>query len=364
MQSSGLKQIVIFISSALLFAISYFTLITIVCFFIKIPIFANTEIWLKDMYKIKDMINDKPTTKQRLIVISGSNSLFGLNGAMIEANTQFRFINYATHASLPINYHIDKIIAKAHNGDIIILPLEFNYYSNNAPTKEYWYIENMLSWGNGYYKYIDIIDVVLALLHNNPIQTLSQLIHFIKYTSYQSNQSNIQANMEKIVNQEMIISQNPSMGEEVITLPCQAAEWAGYNYKSSSPNGDFCSQENSKPFYTEYAYLDTQLEVSSFFLSEYKRLKDFADSKNIKIFLFYPVTMENSLFSLTDIKTFQKIENLTSQLATHHINIYGDFRDSHFNSQYFFDTSYHLNNKGVNVRTSIFIKQLLQLPIH
>ncbi|CUU40370.1 hypothetical protein [Helicobacter typhlonius] len=56
--------------------------------------------------------------------------------------------------------------------------------------------------------------------------------------------------------------------------------------------------------------------------------------------------MENSLFNLTDIKTFQKIENLTSQLATHNINIYGDFRDSH------------------NVRTSIFIKQLLQLPIH
>ncbi|WP_334089881.1 hypothetical protein [Helicobacter typhlonius] len=39
---------------------------------------------------------------------------------------------------LPINYHIDKIMAKAHNGDIIILPLEFNYYSNNAPTKGYW----------------------------------------------------------------------------------------------------------------------------------------------------------------------------------------------------------------------------------
>ncbi|CUU40369.1 MULTISPECIES: hypothetical protein [Helicobacter] len=71
--------------------------------------------------------------------------------------------------------------------------------------------------------------------------------------------------MEKIVNQENTISQNPSIHEEMITLPCQAAKWAGYNYKSSSPNGDFCSQENSKPFYTESAYLNTHLEVSSFF---------------------------------------------------------------------------------------------------
>ena len=54
------------------------------------------------MYKIKDMINDKLTTKQRLIVISGSNSLYGLNGAMIEANTQFRFIRFAYKLSYRI----------------------------------------------------------------------------------------------------------------------------------------------------------------------------------------------------------------------------------------------------------------------
>lgn len=102
MQPSGLKQIVIFIYSALLFAVSYFTLIAVLCFFLKIPVLTNTEIQLKDMYKIKDMINDKLTTKQRLIVISGSNSLFGLNGAMIEANTQFRFIRFAYKLSYRI----------------------------------------------------------------------------------------------------------------------------------------------------------------------------------------------------------------------------------------------------------------------
>ena len=362
MQTLGLKQVVIFISSALLFAVGYFTFIAILMFFLKIPVLTHTEIWLENMYKLKDMINDKATTKQRLIVVGGSNSLFGFNGTMIETYTHLRFINYATHAGLPINYHIDKIIAKAQNGDIIILPLEFNYYSRSAPTEDYWYISNMLSWGDGYYKYINTTHKVLALLHNNPIQTLSQLIQFIRYTAYQPNiPENKDKDMEKIVNQEITISQKPS--NEITTLPCQA-NWQGYDYKSSSPNGDFCSQENTEPFYKESAYLDAQLEISSFFLSEYKRLKEFADSKNIKIFLFYPATMENPLFSLTDNQTFQKIENLASQLATHNINIYGDFRDSHFNSQYFFDTNYHLNAKGANLRTSIFIKQLLQLPIH
>ncbi|CUU40367.1 MULTISPECIES: hypothetical protein [Helicobacter] len=44
MQPSGLKQIVIFIYSALLFAVSYFTLIAVLCFFLKIPVLTNTEI--------------------------------------------------------------------------------------------------------------------------------------------------------------------------------------------------------------------------------------------------------------------------------------------------------------------------------
>ncbi|MFC3867407.1 hypothetical protein, partial [Helicobacter equorum] len=77
-----------------------------------------------------------------------------------------------------------------------------------------------------------------------------------------------------------------------------------------------------------------------FFLKSICLLESFATSKNIKIFLTYPVTLENPYFSLNDPQTFAKIENLKAKLKKHNIEIYGDFRDFHFERQYFFDTPY------------------------
>ncbi|STQ86913.1 hypothetical protein LS73_007680 [Helicobacter muridarum] len=359
MQILGIKQIVFFFLSSLVLFASYFIFTFYSVHFAHIPVFDYTEIWIKDVYQAKDIINDRVTTKQRLMVVGGSSSLFGFNGAMVELNTDFSFINYATHAGLPINYHIDKVIAKAKEGDIIILPLEFGYYSSNSPWSNYWYIQNMLNWDKDYRKYIDIKHTLLAYMKNNPTQVLLRAKYYLENPHFKREKS-----IQEITNQKMIVPLNDSIQKDIITIPCQSFAWAGYSYESLSPSGDFCSQKNINIFEKDESYFDIQIKVSPFFLSEYKRLKDFADSKNIKIFLFYPPTMENPSFSLKDIKTFEKIENLKSQLAAHNIYIYGDFTDFHFDKKYFYDTGYHLNSDGANLRTGIFIKQLFKLPIY
>ena len=58
---------------------------------------SNAEPWVRDIYMVKDAINEIPTSKQRVLVFGGSNNLFGFNGAMIEANANVLFINYGTH---------------------------------------------------------------------------------------------------------------------------------------------------------------------------------------------------------------------------------------------------------------------------
>ena len=71
--------------------------------------------------------------------------------------------------------------------------------------------------------------------------------------------------------------------------------------------------------------------------------------------------MENPLFSLEDKETHAKMHNLSSQLAAHNIHFVGDFRDFHYERKYFYDTPYHLNSDGANLRSASFIKLLLQL---
>lgn len=99
--------------------------------------------------------------------------------------------------------------------------------------------------------------------------------------------------------------------------------------------------------------------LSSFFISQFRRLLDFAKQNDIKVFLTYPATAENPAFSLKSSATFRKIDNLKNALQAQGIRIYGDFRDFHFDEKYF--TVYHLNAKGVALRTKAFIKPLSEL---
>lgn len=302
------------------------------------PRFQNSEVWLKYLYILKDYINAKPTTKQRLLIVSGSNSLFGFDSALIDSQTPFMPINYATHAGLPINYHIDKILKIAKQKDIIFLPLEFGYYERGIPNADFWYIQNMLTWDKDYREFIDARGIFLAYVKNSEI---SMLKNFIK----------------------SLIRPTPTPTNPIATMQEKwqnPQEFEGYTYTSLNRYGDFCTQVGAL-FRGNPSYLDSHLTLSPFFLAQYARLLEFAKTKHIKVFLTYPTTMENPDFSLDDPKTLAKIENLQTQLKARNIEIYGDFRDFHFERKYFFDTPYHLNSEGARLRTQAFIKLLEQM---
>lgn len=240
--------------------------------------FIHIEYWLDNLYKAKDYINEMPTNKQRLIILSGSNSLFGFNGEIIDKNTKFRPINYATHAGLPLNYQIDRIMQHAKNGDIIFIPLEFNYYIEDAPRDNLFYISNMLYWGNGYRKYISNLDIINDYIKSS--KPTKSIEYFLK---------NIFKNKENLKPKESQIDIN-IMNEKGVV----------YDYRGLNFYGDFCTQQDvlkESDINESYKYMDVDFKISNFFISEFKRLESWAKKHNIKLFLTYPTTIETKYFS-------------------------------------------------------------------
>lgn len=332
------KQVWIFFATVVCSFLLYIAILLCAVHILHLPVLVNAEIWLDNLYKVKDYINAQSGDKQRLIIISGSNSLFGFDSSLIDRHTKYKPINYATHGGLPINYHIDKIIANAQKGDIVIMPLEFAYYTRNAPKEDIWYISNMLVWGNGYKKHISAKGIFLTYFDNSHKKTIEKLTSYNKLKTDKNP-------IEKMI--EIWDKNNPCGGKSAM-----------YDYKGLSPYGDFCTQENEKPYIVKFDYLKENLQVSQFFVDEFKRLEKFAKNNEIKIFLTYPTSAKNELFSINNPKTLASIKNLKAQLAKNGIRIYGDFKDSHFEQQYFFDTKYHLNKQGAILRTQNFIKLL------
>lgn len=311
---------------------------------LSMPVLLNTEFWLKDIFRIKDYINAKATSKHRLIIISDSNSLFGFNGSLIDKETKYTPINYATHGGLPINFHIDKIIASAKSGDVVLLPLNFGYYTRGEPKDELWYIQNMQLWGEGYDKFISFKGVLLSYLKNPPRTVALNFARYIKHNFWK--------------NEDIFRVMEQSWAENA---PCEG-EFHGYSYKSLSKYGDFCTQVNKEPFFLKNDYgLNANMKATSFFISEFKRLQSYAEANDIKVILTYPSIARNELLDDKDLAVLEAIERLKVQLEQEGIRIYGDFSDFVFDMQYFYDTNYHLNKEGANLRTKAVIKLLREL---
>lgn len=320
-----------------------------VLYILKTPPFLTFgEEWLRNTFKIKEYINSQTTQKPRLLIVSGSNSLFGFNSALIKENTQFHPINLAAHAGLPFNFYVDKIIANAKNGDYIFLPLEFGYYTKTEPKNNQWYIHNMLLWGGDYNKYISKQDILNTYFNALAPLNLYKMLLTPNGLKRQI-QGRLNAHISPIPQWESLIQSGEKKHYE-------------YDFKSLNAYGDFVYQKGEiNQIVSEY--LPDNIEISDFFLNEYKRLESFAKQNDIKIFLTYPVTAENPKFSLHDPKTFAKIEWFKSELTKHDIQIYGDFRDFHFEKLYFYNTNLHLNNEGAKLRTINFIKMLMEVGL-
>ena len=319
----------------------------------QLPLLKNAEVWLKDVYAMKDRLNSEPTELRCVLIFGGSNVLFGFNGAMIEANANVRFINYGTHAGLPINYQVDKILRTARSGDIVFYSPVFSAFFATEPYEDYWYIQNMMSWDKEYGKFITKKHRALAYLYNDPMRIFQNLAKILVRSFHSAPSPHTKA-------------PNPTATmlrkDGLQILPC-AQEFYGYSYKSLSPTGDFCAQYTISSFAPNEHYIDDNAKVSAFFIQEFGRLRDFAKARGITLFLLYPVSMENPLFSLHDRRTHAKITQLESSLKAQGIYFANSWEDAHFERKYFYDTGYHLNKYGVELHTIAFIKLLRSLGL-
>ena len=366
----GIKQVGVFVLAGIAGVALYIGACLALTHWSDRVFLSNAEPWVRDIYMVKDAINEIPTSKQRVLVFGGSNNLFGFNGAMIEANANVRFINYGTHGGLPINYHIDRIMQHAKRGDVLVFSPTFDAYGSSAPIGDYWYIHNMLSWQKDYRKYITLSQEIKSYMANDIIKSIRWLLR--KGVSEEEVREFIErnitaTNMATYSGESQALDSRAESSDmdfsELIFMPCQNPKFIDYGYKSIDMYGDFCGQSGSHMLNAKEDYLGTDMKVSAFFVQEFARLREFAQANDMRLYLIYPPTMENPSFSLKDPKTMEKIDNLAAQLAAQGIEIVGDFRDFHFERKFFYDTGYHLNTQGVQLRSAAFIKLLHALGI-
>ncbi|SUX27932.1 Uncharacterised protein [Cedecea davisae] len=289
------------------------------------------EWWLVNAYQFKGMVSDGISTK-KIMVVSGSNSLFSIDSDIISNKTRMPVVNLATHAGLDINYHAFIIKKYMKPGDVVVMPLEYEYYTSNGKPTD-WFVNNMTGWGHDYLSTLDTYDYIKFLANITPRRLWEGLT----------------ATDKNYVDPIEIVEQRITKSD---------GNYYGYNYKSFNHNGDINFKSNSKTVYERiekgsFDYFSDINQLSPYALKKIKEIKYFVEKNNGKFILTWPVTMRNPSFDTSKKETKENLNHIKRMLADSGINIYCSPTASNLDSQLFIDSQYHTNGYGAFVRSSL-----------
>lgn len=327
-----MKKIIVFILGCLatlpiFLILSYFSLP------LASPAFQNYFI-------IKDYINQTtPKDKKRLIIMSASDGMFGIIGELIDKETQYFPINYSIFfgTGLDIEFRFDKLLHSLKDGDTLLLPLNYAFYSTKKNNQYFSYYQNMISWGNPNFLYSHPLLSLKTLFKSPPSRLFSGFITHIK---------------AKLQARNLIAKTLQRWNQNIQTFNQISINSLDRYGELRYHQGTLLKQDTTEQ------YLSQNSEIEDYFLSHYKRLKSFCNQHNIKILFTYPPMLENVNFNLNNPKDLQKIKNLQSQLHQYGITLLGNPKDFQFPIQDFYDSPNHLNTQGAIKYTKELIKIL------
>ena len=305
--------------------------------------------WVKNMYQYKDYVADRIEGK-KIILASGSNSLFGINSLAIEKTTGLKVANLAVHANLGLNFLYYKIEQHINDNDIVILPLEFDYYYRQNESGEFY--SHIMQWG--YYDYLLKLSLFDYLVFITNVQKRSILAMAINKVSYDV--------FGKINASSVGLSDGDVLDDmKKIFKSGEGHIWKGYSHKSLNLYGDINIDVSGptvdvmKLHSNGIPYLEN-LEISKSFVSGYHKIKRMVDKKQGKLILTWPVTIKNKMLDMSKTNHRLKVEKFTNKLSNKYIEIFCELSDFNLDVKYFHDTYYHLNKRGAILRSSNLAK--------
>jgi hypothetical protein len=280
-------------------------------------VFSSSIIDLKE----KILIRNKNTEK--IIVVGGSNVAFGIDSIEIKKAFGIETINFGCMAGIGPEVLLSKIKNHTSNGDIIIFCWEFGLYRFERSGSNFTYL-NL------------IFGPLTTLRSNYPIMDKIRLN--LKYpTSH--------------IRTSMAVAYNPFANPEIFRCSWNFDEYG--NVRSIQEQ----IVKEKELINSPLSALMTELTITN---DVKEMLTDFVHScrnNNIKVLSTWPNTFNNPKYIKNKVveKNFLKIKDFWQNLD---VPIIGMPEDSMLTAEFFHDTYYHLNSKGVKIRTKKLIDNL------
>ena len=265
--------------------------------------------------KLKD-----ESEKPRIIIVGGSNVAFGINSEIIEDRTDYRCINIGLLAGLGVDFYLNMVKNNLRKGDIVVLAFEYQLLGEVNTNMDY-----LLETTENHFQLYSYISPrsYFSIIQSYPKYSIKKMKYFFS-------------------------SANPEHGRP------------HYSRKNFNKNGDvnFIRDGN----YLEEKFLSrnnieiNERTLSLQFVKRTLAFANFAQKEEATVCLSFPSRNERTVISSkADIDNFySRLENEFGDILISNI------QDYMLPQKYFYDTNYHLTDKGAVIRSNKIVDDLIR----
>ena len=107
--------------------------------------------WIAKLLTYQDQLLAEKTSKPRLIVIGGSNGLYGFDGNYLEKYSNYQVVNLAIHLGFDLSFTERRLRGHLRQGDVVIATIEHPTYRRDSTTS--FQQEQNLLWLERFFHY-------------------------------------------------------------------------------------------------------------------------------------------------------------------------------------------------------------------
>lgn len=248
----------------------------------------------------------------KIVILGGSNSLYGIDSKMISDQLNMPVVNMSLQAGLPLEYVLNDAKPYIHPGDLVILPLEYEYYFDSSGNNQ---------------SIARLLEIYPRGLFSLPIKKIEQLPDILKII-FQT----------KLVRMRTKTYSNLDL------------------HQAYTPEGDLVAHLDNPPqpiepvaFFGSVDGIKTEnIQALNAFAKEVKQ-------NGARAVLFFPSSRKTNCAATTTPVFDALFQYLKGQLK---VTIISSPEAYCFDDAYFYDTYYHLNRQGRMIRTQKMIQDL------
>ncbi len=302
-----------------------------------------SEVWVPKVSKVKEYIVQNNTDSNRIIILAGSNGLFGYDSQMIRRLTRRTTLNLSTHAGLPFEYHIRLLSKVGRSGDLIVLPLEISYYYEDHRFDN-WSTHNLLVWNQEFMDTLSTRESVDFFLSTDPervlLGTFAKLLKSRVPPKYEFRREDA----DKFIEEAKAVWSSGTFSPK-------------YQHTAVNRLGDMQSNEG-RVFNQDIKY-EFQSDISKIFLQNFENLRRLAKDEGMSLLFTWPILVRNREDDEGEPAYFTSLRQLKENLAENGIQIAGDLEKLPVEKDFLHDTIYHLNQKGRQEYSQRFAQLLI-----